>query len=328
MGRIDRSSLTSGVIGMDWLGNALDRLADQSVWGYRIGGQEATEPTAWTALALSAHGLPREAQAACRRLAALQAADGSLGIAPSQNEPCWPTGLAVLAWCAASLDSADPVNEYRENVTRAVGYILALRGETLPPSESFGHDTSLAGWPWVAGTHSWVEPTAISVLALKVAGQGGHERAREGVRLLADRLLPSGGCNYGNTVVLGQRLRPHLHPSGLALMALAGESDPAGRAARTLDYVEAALSPTTAASLASGLMGLAAHARWPARAAAWLESAAGRPGVMESPYRLALLAAAALGERSHVIRSLARDRSRPPYGTSSQGVVWGRTPTP
>ena len=33
-------------------------------------------------------------------------------------------------------------------------------------------------------------------------------RTREGVRLLRDRLLPDGGCNYGNTTVLGQTLSP------------------------------------------------------------------------------------------------------------------------
>ena len=100
----------------------------------------------------------------------------------------------------------------------------------------------LVGWPWAEGTHSWVEPTALAVLALKSVGLGDHERTREAVRLLHDRLFSDGGCNYGNTVVLGQTLRPHLQPTALALLALWQEADRGGRVTRSIDYLEAGLS--------------------------------------------------------------------------------------
>ena len=35
---------------------------------------------------------------------------------------------------------------------------------------------------------------------------------RNAQAMLIDRLLAGGGCNYGNTVVLGQELRPHVQP--------------------------------------------------------------------------------------------------------------------
>ena len=153
--------------------------------------------------------------------------------------------------------------------------MLDLVGETSEPQEYTGHDTSLTGWPWVAGTHSWVEPTAWGLLALRAVGQGQHARAREAAHLLQNRLLDAGGCNYGNTVVLGQQLLPHVQPSGLTLMALAGEGVAAGRIEPSLDYLEQELGPTTTpASLAYGLMGLAAFDRWPAAANGWLTSAA------------------------------------------------------
>ena len=114
---------------------------------------------------------------------------------------------------------------------------MATEG-TLPDAVQLaGRKTMAHGWPWVAGTYSWVEPTAIGLLALKHTAYARHRRAREAALLLVNRLLESGGCNYGNTVVFGQTLRPHVQPSGLALLALADEDDPAGRIGRTLDYL-------------------------------------------------------------------------------------------
>ncbi len=97
-----------------------------------------------------------------------------------------------------------------------------------------GHDTSIVAWPWVAETHSWIEPTAFSVLALKAVGLSDHRRVRDGVRLLLDRQLPGGGCNYGNTFVLGARLRPHILPTALSILALADEADEMGKRDRRL----------------------------------------------------------------------------------------------
>ena len=107
-----------------------------------------------------------------------------------------------------------------------------------------GHDTTLQGWPWVVGTHSWVEPTAISMFALRSAGQAGHPRCREAVKLLLDRQLPAGGWNYGNTTVLGHVLRAQVQPTGLALAALADETDIRPKVLRSLQWLEHTLAGT------------------------------------------------------------------------------------
>jgi len=169
-------------------------------------------------------------------------------------------------------------------------------------SEPDGHDPTLVGWPWVIGTHSWIEPTALAVLALRAAGHGSHTRTREAVRLLNDRLLPGGGCNYGNTVVLGQELLPHLQPTAIALIALHGEpainSDAANdrdRIARSLKYLREGLGSTTAtASLCYGLIALAKYGQLPRYAGQWLTSAYQRT-LKRGPsvYKLALLSLAA-----------------------------------
>jgi hypothetical protein len=284
---------------MRWVQAILDELSEPASWGYCPGAPPATEPGAMAAMALAGHGRLEAAERACRWLVSLQADDGTLGISAAEAAPHWPTGLAILAWKANGGTA-----EYETPIARALAWLLATRGETTPRSDEVGHDTMAIGWPWVEGTHAWVEPTAFNVLALKAVGHAAHPRARWGAGLLVDRLLKSGGCNYGNTVVLGQTLRAHVEPTGLALAALAGESDSTGNIMRAIDYLEITLDrSTTAASLAYGLMGLAAHGRVPMAAGEWLASAAERTRRRgDSPHRLALLAMAALGTACPILQ--------------------------
>jgi hypothetical protein len=297
-------------LSMSWLDNLLDRLAACVPCGYHAAGPTSSEPTALAALALFANGRDEAALQAIAWLAHLQNADGSVGPTATQTTPGWPTSLAVL--CAIAWKAAMTSERHRSlpssaaptfDTSRAVAWILQTRGEALPRASELGHDTSLVGWPWIEDTHSWIEPTAMHVLALKAAGQADHPRTREAVRLLVDRLLPDGGCNYGNTVVMGQVLRPHLQPTGLTMLTLAGEPDRDGRVKKSLDYLAAELSPrTAAASLSYGLLGLAAHGRMPASSTPWLEAAFRRTLDRDaSPYRLALIALASLGAESPLI---------------------------
>jgi hypothetical protein len=276
-----------------WVETLIADLADEGHWSYQPRGRVAAEPTAIAAIALAAHGRLDAADRACRRLVDLQAADGSVGIAADESTPCWATGWAVLAW--EKMQTASKQSTFADRIERAIDSILALHGRTFDTSSEMGHNTRLDGWPWVAGTHPWAEPTAINLLALKATGRGQHPRAREAAEMLLDRLLPDGGCNYGNTTVLGQVLRPHVEPTGLALLALAGKTDATGRLVRTVSYLENAVTTTPGgASLAYGVMGLAAHDRRPASADGWLAAAARqvKPYLM-SPLRKALLALAA-----------------------------------
>lgn len=299
---------------MSFIEAILDSLATQMPCGYHALGPASTEPTALAVMALAAQGRHAAAAKGLEWLAGIQAGNGSVGPTASQATPGWPTSLAVLAvHFATNSGDARVTSAKRFDLDRAVAWILQTRGEALPRTPEMGHDTTLVGWPWVEDTHSWVEPTAMCVLALKAVGRGNHPRVREAVRLLIDRLLPDGGCNYGNTLVMGQVLRPHLQPTGLAMLALAGEPDQTGRIAKSLDYLTRELSPrTAAASLAYGLMGLAAHDRLPAIAHSWLETASRRTlGREAAPYRLALIALAAMGADSPLnVRSRTGDRAK------------------
>ncbi len=134
------------------------------------------------------------------------------------------------------------------------------------PESPVAHDPNLKGWPWTADTHSWTDPTALAVIALKVAGFADHERVKEGENLLMNRQLPKGGWNYGNTLVFGQELRPLPESTGLALNALSG-SVSRERVERSLAYLQARSETVrTPRSLAWSLMGLGAWGERPPKA--------------------------------------------------------------
>ena len=113
--------------------------------------------------------------------------------------------------------------------------------------------------------------------------------------MLLDRQLPGGGLNYGNTFVLGQLIRPHVQPTGIALLALAGETNIEPQVAKTLAWLRRSLSPeTTPQSLAWALLGLRAHHVELPESNDWLAAAADKVRRADrSPYKFALLALAA-----------------------------------
>lgn len=282
---------------MAWLDRVLTTLSGAKAWSYLPDGHSAAEPSAITALALIAHGREAASRGPLDWLLAQQAPDGRVGSVAGDPHPAWPTAWAVLAWqtAVAAASTSSPGTGYEGAAQRGIAWLLQARGTAMEKSPDIGHDPTLIGWPWVLSTHSWVEPTALAVLALKAAGQGRSPRCIEGMRLLHDRLLPDGGSNYGNTEVLGQLLRPHIEPTGLSMWALAGQPDADGRVRRSLDYLRRELpNMEAAASLSYGLLGLAAHGIQLPQADSLLAAAAGRTVRRGSPgYRLALLALAA-----------------------------------
>jgi len=242
------------------------------------------------------------AERIARWLISIQQPNGAVGITANQRTPTWPTSLTILAWIAiASRDTPESRAKYQESIRRAIRWGLAMRGRVIPKSPNLGHDTTIVGWPWAAETHSWLEPTCFYVFSLRAAGLKTHPRVQEGIRLIVDRLLPGGGCNYGNTQVLGQTLLPHIQPTGLAMMALADASIRDGRVEASLQYLSHTIQKDLAssraiptASLCFGLLGLTAHRRRPPAADKWLQAACEQVQRQSpSTYKLALLALAA-----------------------------------
>ena len=225
-----------------------------------------SDATAWAILALSwltsAHpllGLARD------RLTTAQDPNGRVSISREHEEAFWPTALSVLAWNGSQA--------HELHCSRGVQFLLKTTGRhwSKIPDAPTGHDPSIPGWPWIDGTHSWIEPTALSVLALRVAGYGQHDRVREAIRMMLDRQLPHGGWNYGNTTVYGRELHPMPESTGAALAGLAGQIQQ-GTVARSLGYLQGEVDRLrTPISLGWGLLGLAAWDLWPTNGAALVE---------------------------------------------------------
>ncbi len=204
----------------------LDALAQQPIRGYRPNGPPSVEPTAIAAMALLANHRIEPAVRALRWITRCQQPDGSVAARPELPAAYWSGGPAMCVWAFAArhVDAS-----FAEPALRARQWSVALYGVALERSAEhkieLGHDVRLRAWPWVAGTHSWVEPTCWQMMGLHAVAQvqgseKADQRTSEALQLLLDRQLPAGGWNYGNTSVLGQTLLPHLQPTAFALLAL------------------------------------------------------------------------------------------------------------
>ena len=262
-----------------WETRILERLVGHANadggWGYHEDLPSSAESTALICLALGSADLAGDVQVrGLKWLASVQRDDGAVPVTLGMSEPCWPTPLAMLAW---SSDASPGGPDFVEAISRANTWLLSTRGKPLPRRpQILGHDTTIIGWPWVDGTHSWVEPTSYTILALRKNGLADHPRVREGVQLLWNRAVTDGGWNYGNTQVLGNSLRAFPAPTGIVLTALAAESYDL-RADQAIAYLIDALhrirSPI---SLAWGICGLTAWEKRPADANTWLRQCAQR----------------------------------------------------
>jgi hypothetical protein len=269
----------------------------QPAWGYRRDGTPCVEPTSLAALGLLASrdrdstGLALDAaRTAADWTESIQRQSGALPVSPRLTQPTWSTPYCILLWNA--LPGHEPARR------RACRWLLSVTGETHQPKladDVVGHDPSLAGWPWVEGTHSWIEPTAAAILALSREKMDEHVRVRNATRMILDRALDHGGWNCGNKTVFGRELRPQPGPTALALLALAACGHSSAAVFRAVDYLCAVLPGLRAAvSLGWGVLALRAFDALPPQAEEWLAGAyAQAAGRVDAVMSLALLLLAA-----------------------------------
>lgn len=240
-------------------------------WGYHPGSEPYVESTVLCCLGLLSVDQSAETLAVARQasewLAFLQQSDGSLGLSASLSTPNWTTSYAILLWATDE--------KFRLPRARAANWLIRQRGSTFPRDSKgvLKHDPSIPGWPWVAATHSWVEPTSMAIMAMRRHGLRNHERVRDGLRLIRDRSVAAGGWNYGNSAIYGTDLRPLVIPTGMALLALAGSQEKDSTVARAIEYLSQALPQIRSPqSLCWGLLGLSAWGIRPADASNWIKS--------------------------------------------------------
>jgi len=286
-------------------------------WSYRRGGVPCVEPTVLASLALLVSGNQESSsddlslsRGAADWMATIQRPDGRLPVAQHLDGPGWTTPFAILLWCALGVHNSERA--------RAVGWLLEVPGNVGPrDAESraiLGHDPSLTGWPWVEGTHSWVEPTAVSVLALCRAGLSHHPRVAQGTRVILDRALPHGGWNCGNKIVFGRELRPQPVPTAVSLLVLASQGNRSEAATCGVDYLKRAIGSLRAPiSLGWSLLALRAHQATPPGADAALEQAyTERAGSVDPVRSLALILLASREESLSFLTSSQHQPNRKP----------------
>lgn len=240
-------------------------LPDGGIVG-RLGGTFQVDSTAWGILALRACGGSDDILERLRALLAReQSGDGRVCVHRNHPATSWPTSLTILAW------QHSPASQLAQR--RAIHFLLNTTGVHFPlkPDAPWAHDTALKGWPWINDTHSWVEPTALCMMALRATGDDQHDRVREAIRMMLNRQLAHGGWNYGNTIIFGKELHPMPESTGAALAGLAGQVEQ-GTVARSLDYLQGEVTRLrTPISLGWSLLGLAAWDLWPSNGAALVE---------------------------------------------------------
>jgi len=189
-------------------------------WGYAAQQSSAVEPTSAVLLALREN--PSSAESCLRAIDWLRGAqhlDGGWGFSSRDDESAWQTAWVVLA-LARSREAAD-------NFNRGVKWLLSVK--TLQLSQDvmqaskkiLAIDFSLRGWPWLPGAATWIEPTALAMLALEsVADRKATERVQEAILYIQDRRCPGGGWNVGNPVMFNSALPARVHTTALVLLAL------------------------------------------------------------------------------------------------------------
>jgi hypothetical protein len=186
------------------LSDALARARAGDAFGPRPGAPAEAEPTALAAVALGD-------DASIAWLTGHQHPDGGFGLRSGIVRADASTSLAAIAL---------PAGEARE---RALDHVVADQAARVPWNRDTPHDPSTRGWGWTPDTFGWVEPTARSLLALRLLRPGAVPQIRDGIAVLADRECVGGGWNYGNRVVLGVDLPPYVQTTAIALVGAQGE---------------------------------------------------------------------------------------------------------
>lgn len=254
-----------------YLKQLLSRL--QPDGGFQFSSQSTSRPdaTAWAIFILAHSNISQMTLDKSRDyLVPFQHEDGRVSIDANHPEAFWPTPLALFAWQTSPAHS----HHYR----KAVKFLLDTSGEhwTRQHDSPVKHDTALRGWSWIDHTHSWVESTSVTMMALHLAGETNHPRLQEATALLLNRQLPHGGWNYGNTEVFGQELRPSPEDTGAALSALAGRV-PEIQIKKSLKYLQKEVQTLrTPIALGWSLLGLSAWDKSPHDASILIENTLNR----------------------------------------------------
>ncbi len=209
----------------------LDQQSSDGGWGAVKGKVSNTESTAFAVSALESlqqKELTKRVEAGLSWLSRHQNSDGSWSLNDVTPGGSWSTAVALL--CLGALPA------YRSRAVKAAQWALTQEGNTAgwlgslilwftAQKDINKINMDLKGWPWAAGSFSWVEPTSYFLIGLKrlkpsLGGTNVDDRIRQAELMIYDRVCEGGGWNYGNSKVYGEALWPYPDITALALIAL------------------------------------------------------------------------------------------------------------
>jgi hypothetical protein len=196
-------------------------------WGYADESLPAVEPTAAVLLAIREE--PGTLEAFNRGLEWLrksQNSDGGWGYTSNDEESSWLTAWAVLV-----LGQSGLIDEiYREGVTWLANVANLYQVAHDEMVDTFGvvavHGPASQSWPWLPGEATWIEPTALAILALGNAEITVEMRQRmeAGVSYFEERRCPGGGWDIGNPPMFGSTAPARAQTTACVLLALSSFS--------------------------------------------------------------------------------------------------------
>src|SRR6187549_3997658 len=160
-------------------------------WPYAAGKASRVEPTCWALLALlesSTSDLSARAALAAPHLTWLSRAQRGDGLFADQSGvPANFTANGLAACVLASSGRWGPASAGpTPDLPKVLSALISAKGVSVDGADA-RQDNRLQGWPWLADTFSWLEPTAWCVLGLKKAGlqaDGAAARIQEAEKLI------------------------------------------------------------------------------------------------------------------------------------------------
>lgn len=201
-------------------------------WGFQPAKVSAVEATSWVILALRAlpesRGINEAIKKSATWLRSAQLPDHSWPAWAGSPSGCWVTSLACLALheYGDAKEALDGGVDWICRAWPAEGNLWRRWLARLMHGGKSGRlDFSLRGWSWTPGTSSWVEPTALTLIALHrlfpvSAPSTVVTRRKLAEAMLYNRICAGGGWNSGNPEVYGVAGDPLVGPTVWALLAL------------------------------------------------------------------------------------------------------------
>jgi hypothetical protein len=223
--------------------NYIQKAFKNGSWAYKPGDSACIEPTAYCGIARRKDEVARKQ--VIEFFCANQNNDGGWSTSPGVGKSDWTSGLALLALRVLLKEDGGVDAAHAAVIDKAVSHLFEARTEfygalaktLLLISKGDAGLNYPRGWPWSPGCFHWVEPTAYTLLALKipepVQKQDSKRVIERANNFLLEHACEAGGWNHGNDLCLNVHLPPYVVTSAEALIALSDQ--------RSADAVQKAL---------------------------------------------------------------------------------------